>query len=292
MSEYEKDGLSEVSNEDLEQEINSDDEEIYLKEKINSDDEDDDEQIDDNDQDDEEDDDDQEEDDDDQDVDDEDQNDEDNEQDENRNTQSNNSEDPLSVISNAKQAISEYISSSESEEEEEFDDNEQFRKIDQDLKQDYLVSHHQESKIHNFDEILNLAKINRNEKNVIVDDLHKTIPILTKYEKTRILGERTKQLNNGHKPFVEIKNDIIDGYLIAQQELQEKRIRETYPDNFQQHLDNLTHPSETEMDEINIKAFDYSINVDDQDCFDKFFYTFTSFYLKKVKKLKGYTNLI
>ncbi len=224
MSEYEKDGLSEVSNEDLEQEINSDDEEISLKEKINSDDEDDDEQIDDNDQDDEEDDDDQEEDDDDQDVDDEDQNDEDNEQDENRNTQSNNSEDPLSVISNAKQAISEYISSSESEEEEEFDDNEQFRKIDQDLKQDYLVSHHQESKIHNFDEILNLAKINRNEKNVIVDDLHKTIPILTKYEKTRILGERTKQLNNGHKPFVEIKNDIIDGYLIAQQELQEKRI--------------------------------------------------------------------
>ena len=224
MSEYEKDGLSEVSNEDLEQEINSDDEEISLKEKINSDDEDDDEQIDDNDQDDEEDDDDQEEDDDDQDVDDEDQNDEDNEQDENRNTQSNNSEDPLSVISNTKQAISEYISSSESEEEEEFDDNEQFRKIDQDLKQDYLVSHHQESKIHNFDEILNLAKINRNEKNVIVDDLHKTIPILTKYEKTRILGERTKQLNNGHKPFVEIKNDIIDGYLIAQQELQEKRI--------------------------------------------------------------------
>jgi DNA-directed RNA polymerase subunit K/omega len=229
MSEYEKDGLSEVSNEDLEQEINSDDEEISLKEKINSDDEDDDEQIDDNDQDDDQEEDDDQEDDDDQeeddeDVDDEDQNDEDNEQDENRNTQSNNSEDPLSVISNAKQAISEYISSSESEEEEEFDDNEQFRKIDQDLKQDYLVSHHQESKIHNFDEILNLAKINRNEKNVIVDDLHKTIPILTKYEKTRILGERTKQLNNGHKPFVEIKNDIIDGYLIAQQELQEKKI--------------------------------------------------------------------
>ena len=128
-------------------------------------------------------------------------------------------------MSNAKQAISEYVSSSESEEEEEnFDDNEQFRKIDQDLKQDYLVSHHQESKIHNFDEILNLAKINRNEKNAIVDDLHKTIPILTKYEQTRILGERTKQLNNGHKPFIETKNDIIDGYLIAQQELQEKKI--------------------------------------------------------------------
>lgn len=98
----------------------------------------------------------------------------------------------------------------------------------------------------------------------------------------RYINEFNALKNNG---WIMIKLNISS-------ELQEKRIRETYPDNFQQHLDNLTHPSETEMDEINIKAFDYSINVDDQDCFDKFFYTFTSFYLKKVKKLKGYTNLI
>ena len=60
-------------------------------------------------------------------------------------------------------------------------------------------------------------------KNIIVDELHKTVPILTKYEKTRILGERTKQINNGSKPFVDVQNDIIDGYLIACKELEEKR---------------------------------------------------------------------
>ncbi len=62
------------------------------------------------------------------------------------------------------------------------------------------------------------------KKNVIVDELHKTVPILTKYEKTRILGERTKQINNGSKPFVEVQNDIIDGYLIACKELEEKKM--------------------------------------------------------------------
>ena len=67
--------------------------------------------------------------------------------------------------------------------------------VQNELKQDYLLQYHQESKIHNFDEILSMCKIIRNKKNVIVDELHKTIPILTKYEKTRILGERTKQIN-------------------------------------------------------------------------------------------------
>lgn len=46
-------------------------------------------------------------------------------------------------------------------------------------------------------------------------------------------------------------------------ELQEQRIRRTYPDTFQQHLDNLTHASETSLDGVNVKAFDYSINMDD-----------------------------
>ena len=56
-----------------------------------------------------------------------------------------------------------------------------------------------------------------------------------------------------------------DGWIIAKlnisQELQEKRIRETYPDNFQQHLDNRNHVSETEMDTIDVSKFDIVINV-------------------------------
>ena len=50
------------------------------------------------------------------------------------------------------------------------------------------------------------------------------IPFLTKYEKAKILGLRAKQINNGSHIFVSLSNDIIDGYLIAELELQQKKI--------------------------------------------------------------------
>jgi DNA-directed RNA polymerase I, II, and III subunit RPABC2 len=73
-------------------------------------------------------------------------------------------------------------------------------------------------------EIEELAKTTRDKNNIIIDNNHKTIPILTKYEKTRILGQRAKQINNGSKPYINIPEDIIDGYLIAEVELKEKKI--------------------------------------------------------------------
>ena len=47
---------------------------------------------------------------------------------------------------------------------------------------------------------------------------------LTKYEQTRILGMRAKQINNGSDVFVTVSDEIIDGFLIAEQELKEKKI--------------------------------------------------------------------
>ena len=52
---------------------------------------------------------------------------------------------------------------------------------------------------------------------------HKTIPILTKYEKAKILGIRSTQINSGCIPFIETKEDEIDGYLIAEKELYAKK---------------------------------------------------------------------
>ena len=51
-----------------------------------------------------------------------------------------------------------------------------------------------------------------------------TIPFLTKFEFTRILGMRTKQINNGAKPFIKVPEGIIDGYLIAEREIREKKL--------------------------------------------------------------------
>ena len=59
---------------------------------------------------------------------------------------------------------------------------------------------------------------------IIIDNLHKTLPFLTKYETARILGQRAKQLNSGAKPFVKIPPNVIDGYEIAKLELEEKKI--------------------------------------------------------------------
>ena len=54
--------------------------------------------------------------------------------------------------------------------------------------------------------------------------MHKTIPVLTKYEKTRILGIRLKQLNNGATPYIKIEEDILDNFLVANLELEQKKI--------------------------------------------------------------------
>jgi DNA-directed RNA polymerase I, II, and III subunit RPABC2 len=64
----------------------------------------------------------------------------------------------------------------------------------------------------------------RDKNNNIIDDLHRTLPYLTKYERARILGQRAKQINSGAKVFVKVPENIIDGYLIAQMELEQKRI--------------------------------------------------------------------
>jgi DNA-directed RNA polymerase subunit K/omega len=112
----------------------------------------------------------------------------------------------------------------EGEYESEDDLDSKFKKFDRELRNDYLVNFHPESLIQNYDEIYNLARVVRDENGNIVDDLHKTLPILTKYEKTRILGQRAKQINDGATPFVKVPESVIDGYLIALKELEEKKI--------------------------------------------------------------------
>ena len=98
------------------------------------------------------------------------------------------------------------------------------QKFNKEINDNYLVNFHPESAIHNYDEILAMTKVVRDKNGIIIDDLHKTIPYLTKYEKARILGQRAKQINSGATVFVKVPEKIIDGYLIAELELQEKRV--------------------------------------------------------------------
>lgn len=106
---------------------------------------------------------------------------------------------------------------------EDYDDD-YYQKFNNGLNTNYLEYFHSETNIPNYMEIEELSKVIRDKNNVIIDSNHKTIPILTKYEKTRVLGQRAKQLNSGSQPYISVSENIIDGYLIAEMELKEKKI--------------------------------------------------------------------
>ena len=114
------------------------------------------------------------------------------------------------------------ISSEEDSDDEEY--NENLRKLENDINKDYLYSYHPETKHINYKELLTLSNVTRNKKGIIIDPLHQTIPLLTRYEKAKILGLRAKQINHGAKPFVELTKDIIDGHTIAFMELTQNKI--------------------------------------------------------------------
>lgn len=104
------------------------------------------------------------------------------------------------------------------------DGEDYLQKFDKSMNDNYIVDFHPESVLQNFDEILSMINVIRDNDGIIIDDLHRTIPFLTKYEKSRVLGQRAKQINSGCPPFVKIPENVIDGYIIAQLELKEKKM--------------------------------------------------------------------
>ncbi len=107
---------------------------------------------------------------------------------------------------------------------EEDEDKKYLQKLDDSVREQTIANHHPELIIHNYDEVEALTTIVRDERGVIIDPLHRTLPFLSKYERARILGERAKQINDGAKPFVTSDPSVIDGYLIALKELEEKKL--------------------------------------------------------------------
>ena len=110
-----------------------------------------------------------------------------------------------------------------------YDDDEEMadgylQKFNTDINRQYLTEFHPESIINNYDEINALSIVIRDINNNIIDKLHRTLPYLTKYERARVLGQRAKQINSGAKAFVKVPENVIDGYLIAEMELLQKRV--------------------------------------------------------------------
>jgi DNA-directed RNA polymerase I, II, and III subunit RPABC2 len=123
-----------------------------------------------------------------------------------------------------KKATLQIVNSDGEDDDDDEDDEGYLQKFDKEINNNYILNIHPECKIHNYDEIAALSRVVYNSDGIISDPLHRTIPILTKYERARVLGQRAKQINSGSKPFVKVPENIIDGYLIAEIELSQKRI--------------------------------------------------------------------
>jgi DNA-directed RNA polymerase I, II, and III subunit RPABC2 len=128
------------------------------------------------------------------------------------------------ILGNAEDDIDVDDDNDEDDYEEDENDEDYLKKFDENIKKTIIEDYHPELKQHNYEEIEALCTVVKDDNGNIIDLFHKTIPILTKYEKSRILGERAKQINSGGKPFIEVEPNIIDGYLIALKELEEKKI--------------------------------------------------------------------
>ena len=115
-------------------------------------------------------------------------------------------------------------SNNESDDDDETYDDNYLQKFDSEITKNYINEYHPECLHHNYDEIAHMSLVTRDNHNIIIDDFHKTIPTLTKYEKARILGQRASQIESGAKPLVSVPEHIVEGYLIAELELKQKRI--------------------------------------------------------------------
>ncbi len=116
------------------------------------------------------------------------------------------------------------IEDDDDEIEDTYDDSDFYKKLEKETSFDVLSYYHPFNKKITDNELYTLINVVRNKDNIIIDPLHRTLPILTKYEKARILGVRAKQLNNGAMPFVKLNEDVIDSFLIAEKELKEKKL--------------------------------------------------------------------
>lgn len=132
--------------------------------------------------------------------------------------------DMLKTKPNKKLPIQTNYDDDDDDEDDEEDDVNYLQKFDNKMRDNFILEHHPEARTHNYEEVKALTRVSRDARGIIIDPLHKTIPFLTKYEMTRVIGQRAKQLDSGAKAFVKVPMNVISGYHIALLELEKKKL--------------------------------------------------------------------
>jgi len=108
--------------------------------------------------------------------------------------------------------------------EDELNSTKKIHLFNKEVNMDYIKTTHPECLPINMDELKVMLPVIRNANGIIIDDFHTTIPILTKYEKTRVIGQRASMIEHGAIPFIKVPSHIIDSAIIAEMELNAKKI--------------------------------------------------------------------
>ena len=115
------------------------------------------------------------------------------------------------------------VSGDEDDDEDDSDD-EDLQKLQGYDEKNVLVDYHPEVVQISEEELQTYSQVVRDNNGKIIDPFHKTIPIMTKYEKAKIIGIRAQQINSGSEPFIPVDVNMIDGLSIANEELLQKKI--------------------------------------------------------------------
>jgi len=110
------------------------------------------------------------------------------------------------------------------EDDEDDSDDEDLQKLQGYDEKNVLVDYHPEVVQISEEELHTYSQVVRDNNGKIIDPFHKTIPIMTKYEKAKIIGIRAQQINSGSEPFIPVDVNMIDGLSIANEELLQKKI--------------------------------------------------------------------
>jgi DNA-directed RNA polymerase subunit K/omega len=121
------------------------------------------------------------------------------------------------------------------EEEEEIEDittdepceeykEELLQKFTTELDRNMVMDLHPREKAVDYEYVKSMCTVIRNKEGTIVDPNHTTIPLLTKFEYTKVLGVRATQLDHGAPLFIDADPSIVDSYVLALMELTAKKL--------------------------------------------------------------------
>jgi len=88
----------------------------------------------------------------------------------------------------------------------------------------FLAQHHPECRVDYIEEINRKLPLSHYPPTGGKDPNHRSVPYLTTFERTKIIGFRSNQLAQGARPLIQVPDHITDVMDIARLELEQKRL--------------------------------------------------------------------